>query len=88
MTNADRGVFYTGMSSNLPRRVFEHSNGLIPGFTRKYNLTRLVWFKGFAEAGLAAKQEQRIKRWRRDWKIALVEAENPHWLDLSDRTAA
>lgn len=82
LTNADRGVFYTGVSSNLARRVFEHRNGLIPGFTKTYNLIRLVWYAPFSDAGLAFEHEKRLKRWRRVWKIALVEKDNPHWLDL------
>jgi putative endonuclease len=82
MTNADRGVFYIGVTAHLQRRVYEHRNGLIEGFTKRYNLVRLVWCETFADGGAAILQEKRIKRWRRPWKIEMVERRNPHWLDL------
>ena len=85
LTNADRGVFYIGLTTDLPLRIFEHRNGLLPGFTKRYNLVRLVWYEAFGESGLAFAHEKRLKRWRREWKIALVEKDNPHWLDLYDR---
>ena len=82
MTNAPRGVLYVGMTSDLPGRVREHREGLIPGFTGRYHLTRLVWYEGHLDAALAADRERAIKRWRRAWKINLVERDNPTWADL------
>ena len=84
MTNAPRGVLYGGMSSDLPARVREHRECLLPGFTQKYHLTRLVWFEGHLDAGLTADRERAIKRWRRAWKIGMIERDNPTWADLYD----
>jgi len=82
LTNADRGVLYTGVSNDLVRRAFEHREKVQRGFASRYNCDRLVWFEMHGEIGPAIVREKRIKRWRRDWKIALIEARNPHWLDL------
>ena len=82
MTNRPRGVLYIGLSSNLPERVRQHREGLIPGFTRQYNLTRLVHFEYFDTAAVMIAREKRLKGWRREWKIALIEEKNPTWRDL------
>ena len=81
MTNGPRShVLYTG---DLGRRVFEHKNKLIPGFTRPYNLTRLAYYESFAYPGMAIDREKEIKGWRRSKKIRLSESMNPHWYDLA-----
>ena len=85
MTNAPRGVLYTGMSSDLPGRAREHREGLVPGFTQRYHLTRLCWYEAHLDAGVAAERERAIKRWRRAWKIELIERGNPTWADLYDQ---
>lgn len=82
LTNKPRGVLYTGMSSSLPERVRQHREGLIEGFTKRYHLKRLVYFEYLDSARAAIAREKRIKRWRREWKIALVEKTNPTWRDL------
>ena len=82
MTNRPRGVLYTGVTNDLVRRVWEHREGAIPGFSRKYNLKTLVWYQAFGDIDLAIQREKRIKRWRRAWKIELIEGMNPGWLDL------
>jgi len=82
LTNRPRGVLYTGMSSSLAERVRQHKEGLIPGFTRRYHLTRLVYFEYLASAEQTIAREKRLKRWRREWKIALIEQMNPTWRDL------
>lgn len=82
LASARMGTFYTGSTRDLIRRVYEHKEGLLPGFTRKYGVTRLVWFEAHISVADAYTREQRIKRWRRDWKIALIEENNPHWEDL------
>jgi putative endonuclease len=76
-------TLYVGMTSDLERRVFEHKNKLVPGFTRKYNITRLVWFEEFADPLQAIEGEKRIKGWRREKKVALIEKTNPAWDDLA-----
>ena len=82
LTNRPRGVLYVGLSSSLAERIRQHREGLIPGFTKRYNLTRLVYFEYLSTAALMIAREKRLKRWRRDWKIALVEKMNPTWRDL------
>lgn len=76
------GTLYVGVTSDLARRVFEHRSEAIPGFTAKYGVKRLVWYELHGEAHEAIAQEKRIKRWRRAWKLELIERRNPQWLDL------
>jgi putative endonuclease len=82
LTNRPRGVLYVGLSRSLAERIRQHREGLIPGFTRRYNLTRLVHYEYLDTTALMIAREKRVKRWRRDWKIALVEKMNPTWRDL------
>jgi putative endonuclease len=84
MTNNQRShVLYTGITGDLPRRVFEHKNKLIPGFTSRYKLTRLVYCEMFNYPGDAIQREKGIKSWVRSKKIKLIESTNPHWHDLA-----
>ena len=83
MTNRSR-TLYTGMTNDLERRVYEHKHKLIPGFTSKYNITRLVYFEETADVKAAIAREKQIKGRLRVKKIALVESANPEWRDLSD----
>jgi len=82
MTNRRRGVLYVGVTSNLPSRARDHRERALPGFTKTYNLTRLVWMRWFDDARDAIDFEKKLKRWRRQWKFDLVEGENPEWRDL------
>ena len=82
ITNIAR-TLYTGMTSNLPRRVWEHKTRFEPGFTSRYKLNRLVYYEVTSEAGAAIQREKQIKGWLRKKKIALVETVNPEWRDLS-----
>jgi putative endonuclease len=82
MSNVKRGVLYVGVTSNLPNRALEHREGRIEGFTARYKLKRLVWFKSFDDARDAIDFEKRLKRWRREWKFRLIEELNPEWEDL------
>ena len=85
MTNGPRShVLYTGITGNLSRRVFQHKNKLVPGFTRRYNLTRLVYYECFVYPDAAIAREKEIKGWRRSKKIRLIESMNPRWLDLAE----
>ncbi len=77
-----RGVLYVGMTSDLAGRAFEHRQRVMEGFTKKYWVDRLVYFEAHDDAATAAKRERAMKRWRRDWKIELVEKGNPTWRDL------
>ena len=82
MADRVRGTLYIGVTSNLVRRVAEHRKGVLPGFTRRYRLTRLVWWERFELITTAIQREKSLKRWPRDWKINLIERENPNWQDL------
>ncbi len=82
MSNSSR-TLYAGVTSNLERRVFEHKHKLTPGFTSRYNLTRLVYVETYPDPRSAIAREKQIKGWRREKKIALIESTNPDWLDLS-----
>jgi putative endonuclease len=76
------GTLYVGITSDLLRRISEHKNKLVPGFTNKYGVDRLVWYEVHEDREAAIRREKQIKEWKRDWKIELIEHENPHWLDL------
>lgn len=82
MTNKSR-TLYTGVTNDLARRVYEHKQKLLPGFTSKYNITKLVYFEATEDVYAALNREKQIKGWLRDKKIALIEAANPDWKDLS-----
>jgi putative endonuclease len=76
-------VLYTGVTSDLRRRVYQHKHGLIPGFTRQYKVNRLVYFESTSHIRAALERERQIKSWRRDKKVRLIEGVNAAWLDLS-----
>jgi putative endonuclease len=82
MTNRPNGTIYTGVTSNMPRRAFEHRNGLIKGFTKRYGLKRLVWFEFHDDIQSAIQRESSIKHWPRAWKVRLIVSVNPEWNDL------
>ncbi len=79
-----RGTLYLGVTNDLSRRVGQHKAGVIPGFTRKYRVQRLVYFEEYASILEARARERVLKRWRREWKFALIEKNNPNWRDLTD----
>ncbi len=85
MTNRKNGVLYTGVTSNLPGRVWQHRTGAVEGFTKRYRCTRLVWFEFHDDVQDARQRELRIKEWQRKWKIELIEVLNPKWDDLFDQ---
>ena len=76
-----RGTLYTGVTGWLRERIHEHREGLIPGFTKRYGVRMLVWFEAHPDFASAIARETAIKRWRRAWKIELIEASNPDWVD-------
>ena len=82
MTDKMRGTLYIGVTSTFLDRIAEHVEGVYPGFTRKYGLKRLVWFERHSSMTEAIQREKSLKRWPRDWKINLIERNNPHWDDL------
>ena len=79
-----RGTLYIGVTNDLLRRVHEHKTDAVDGFTKQYGVKQLVWFDATPDIETAIAQEKRMKRWRRQWKIELVEKANPDWRDLYD----
>ncbi|CAD7040477.1 endonuclease [Pseudorhizobium halotolerans] len=82
VTNHKHGTLYIGVTSDLARRIYEHREGLTPGFTSKYGLTQLVWYEEHWDIRDAIQREKTMKQWYRKWKIALIEERNPDWRDL------
>lgn len=83
MTNYSQTSFYIGVTGNLPKRVWEHKNKFVEGFTKKYNIDRLVYYELTDSAETALNREKQLKRWHRDWKINLIKEMNPDFKDLS-----
>jgi putative endonuclease len=83
MTNPG-GTLYTGVTDDLKRRVYQHKNKLIDGFTKKYNITRLAYYEETGDIKAAIAREKQIKGWLRKKKFALIESLNPKWQDLSE----
>ena len=82
------GTIYIGSTTNLPRRVWEHRNDIVPGFTRKYGCHLLVWYEVHEDLEEARFREKRMKEWKRGWKIREIEGFNPEWSDLYERIAS
>ena len=82
LANKRRGTLYVGVTNNLIRRVFEHKNKLIEGFTERYDVNLLVWYQASESVESAIAHEKKLKRWRREWKIEMIETLNPEWVDL------
>jgi putative endonuclease len=84
LANKRNGTFYTGITNDLIRRIFEHKSGSIEGFTKKYSIDKLVYFESTTDVNDAIVREKRLKKWKRQWKIDLIEKSNPDWRDLSE----
>jgi putative endonuclease len=82
LASRKHGTLYIGVTSDLVRRIYEHRNGVNCSFTRKYGVARLVWYEVGDWYDGARQRERAMKKWRRDWKIALIERDNPDWIDL------
>jgi putative endonuclease len=82
VTNKPRGTLYIGVTNDLIRRVYEHKNGMLDGFTKKYCLKMLVYYEFFDDILFAIQRKKTIKHWIREWKITLIESNNPLWQDL------
>ena len=77
------GTLYIGVTNDLKRRVYEHKNGLVEGFTKKYHVALLVWYEQTTDIYSAIRREKQLKKWNRAWKLRLIEENNPEWHDLS-----
>jgi len=82
LCNKRNGTLYTGVTSGLIKRLYEHKNNLVDGFTKKYNIHCLVWYEIHESAEVAISREKQIKKWDRKWKLELIEKNNPKWNDL------
>jgi len=76
------GTLYIGVTSDLIKRIYEHKNNFVDGFTKKYGVHRLVWYEFHDTAEMAIQREKQIKKWERSWKLRLIEESNPEWKDL------
>jgi len=82
LTNSRNGTLYTGVTSNLEKRIWEHKNNFVEGFSKQYSTHILVFFEMHEDMWNAITREKQIKRWKRAWKIRLIEEANPYWRDL------
>lgn len=82
LASGKNGTLYIGVTNNLIRRVYEHKNNLFEGFSKKYNIDRLVYFEIYENIEQAIQREKNIKAWKRAWKIRVIEENNKDWLDL------
>ena len=82
MASKKNGTLYIGVTGNLTRRVYEHKNKMIDGFTKKYSVDKLVYFEMYNDIRNAIEREKNMKKWKREWKIELIEKDNPNWDDL------
>ncbi|MFO7592922.1 MAG: GIY-YIG nuclease family protein [Pseudomonadota bacterium] len=82
LASKPNGTLYTGVTSNLPKRIWEHKNNVVEGFTKKYGVHTLVWYEVHETMESAILREKRIKEWKREWKIGMIEKNNPQWRDL------
>ena len=82
MASKRNGTLYVGVTSDLARRVYEHKDGMVEGFSKRYGVGKLVYYERYGKATDAIGREKRIKRWKRAWKLRLIEGANPEWNDL------
>lgn len=84
LASKENGVLYIGVTNDIQRRVLEHKQKINLGFTNRYNISKLVYYENHDKILLAIKREKQLKKWKRRWKIELIESVNPDWLDLSE----
>jgi putative endonuclease len=85
LTNKRNGTLYIGVTNNLERRIYEHKNKLVKGFTSEHDVTMLVYYEQTNDVSAAIQREKQMKEWKRAWKIKLIEKDNPNWDDLPMR---
>jgi putative endonuclease len=88
LASALGGTLYIGVTNDLVRRIYEHRMGFADGFTKKYEIHRLVYFEQYNDVEIAIRREKRLKKWNRAWKIRLIEDSNPDWIDLYPQIAS
>ena len=82
LASGKHGTLYVGLTNDLVRRVYQHKNKTIKGFTSEYGVHLLVWYEGYDNPTAAIEREKELKKWRREWKVNLIEQDNPNWDDL------
>lgn len=82
LTSKRNGTLYTGVTNDLERRMYEHKEKIVPGFTKRYNVTLLVYYEMHEDITTAIEREKQLKKWNRVWKLRLIEKYNPQWIDL------
>jgi putative endonuclease len=87
MASKRNGTLYLGVTSDLPKRVWEHKNQVVPGFTGDHKIHTLVWYEPHERMESAIVREKQVKRWHRKWKLQLIEKKNPYWMDLTNEIA-
>jgi putative endonuclease len=87
LASARNGTLYIGVTSDLAKRIWEHKNNLVEGFTKRYNVHHLIWYELHENMDSAIEREKNIKEWKRAWKLKLIEGFNPGWQDLYDNIA-
>ncbi len=85
LASGRNGTLYLGVTSDLAKRIWEHKNGIVEGFSKKYSVGRLVWYELHDSMETAIMREKRIKGWQRAWKLRLIESNNPDWQDLYEK---
>ena len=85
LAHKPNGVLYAGVTNNLTKRMWEHKNEMVEGFSKKYQVKNLVWFEKHDDITFAISREKQLKKWKRQWKVDLIEATNPQWEDLYER---
>lgn len=83
LASARNGTLYIGVTNDLARRIMEHRDGLVPGFTKRYGVKMLVYYEAFDDVNAAIHREKRLKTWKRQWKIDLIQSRNLEWIDLA-----
>ena len=83
LASRKHGTLYIGITNDLIRRVYEHKEKFVRGFTARHNITKLVYFEIFEDPITAITREKRLKKWHREWKIQLIQSKNPEWVDLA-----
>ena len=84
LAGSKNGTLYLGVTSDLPKRIWQHKNKLAEGFTHQHGVDKLMWFEACPDAESAILREKQLKKWNRDWKIRFIETDNPEWLDLAE----
>lgn len=83
LASKKNGTLYVGVTSDIKKRIYQHKQGLVEGFTKNYSISNLVYFESTTDVKSALQREKQIKKWNRSWKLELIEKENPTWQDLS-----